>query len=657
MGTRVVLGLVIVVAVAGCGNASPPEALMTAGDLRAHPWPSDALLGADGRIAVTPPFPFDGDEVYLSRLAQSLSEVDGFSTVTSVFFSVSEPVVVESGATAQIVDLDGDDPPRSFPLFYRAATRQLVAMSPPGTVLREQHHYGCVVASGVHDGAGRALRPSPAMADALRPGAAAPPSYALLAQRLTSPAEAATAFTTRSVSDWVAKPLGDLQAMPPKAHLTRLFQPGPDLDALFGGPITTTRPGRPPSGGLLHGHVGLVVEGTFGSPNYLAATPATFGLFDAGPTIKSVEDIPFMLILPQAPAAGVAVPVAIYQHGLNGDRSTMLQVADDFAARGYAILGIDALWHGSRQPGAVDVVYNAGGAPGSDGIGDPKGIPVASFFDFSGDPATGVAPLDARIIRDNFRQATIDLIQTVRLAQIGDWSEVAGVSLDGSRLVYTAASFGSILGANVMAVDPTVPAAVLAVPGAGLFVDLVGNSATFGPLLQSMLMTSIDRGIDVGHPDVNPMRAQMSLALLQTVLDPGDGLALAGRASTDQNVLFLEAFNDEVVPNHATESLATAWGATQVMVAGSPPTRVVSLPEMPPPYASTPVRALVQLAPACHSMFTTQVEMRTFEDGGPPFVQRSAPLEVDNPVERAHALALDFMDSFRQGAATVRDSP
>src|SRR5262249_42796190 len=161
-------------------------------------------------------------------------------------------------------------------------------------VLRQRHHYACVVAGGVHDGAGHALRPSAEMAAALRAGTAAP-TYAQLAKQLPSLPEAATAFTTRSVTDWVATPLADLAAMPPRAQPTRTFQPGPDLDTLFGGPVTTTRPGRPPSGGVLHDHVGLVVEGTFASPNYLAAAPATFGLFDARPTIRSVEDLPFML--------------------------------------------------------------------------------------------------------------------------------------------------------------------------------------------------------------------------------------------------------------------------------------------------------------------------------------------------------------------------
>ena len=630
---------------------------MTAGDLRSQPWPSDVLLGADGRLAVTLPFPFEGDETYLSGLAQALSELDGFGTVTSVFFPVSAPVVVDPGAAAQILDLDGGDPPRSFPLFYRASAHQLVAMAPPGTVLRERHHYGCVVASGVHDASGAPLRPSAAMADALRAGGPVA-SYALLAQQLTSMPQAATAFTTRSTSDWVAKPLSDLAAMPPVAQPTRSFHPGAELDALFGGPVTTTRPGRPPSGGVIHDHVGLVVEGTFASPNYLAAAPATFGLFDAGPRVKSVENIPFMLILPMG--AATSVPVAIYQHGLDGDRSTMLQVADDYAARGYAILGIDALWHGSRQPGAVDLVNNLTGQPGPDGIGDPSGAPLANFFDFAGDPSQGIGPLDTRVVRDNFRQATVDLMQVVRLAEHGDWSQVegvSGVSLDGSQLVYTGASFGSILGANVMAVDPAVRAAVLAVPGAGLYIDLVGNSARFGPLMQSLLTGTLDQGIVVGQPALSPLRAQMSLALAQTLLEPGDGLALAGQATPDKSVLFLEAFNDEVVPNHATESLAAAWGLTQVMVSGSPPTRVVPLPQVPAPYQGAPLRALVQLAPACHSMFTTQTDVRAFQDGGPPFVKRTVPLVVDNPLERAHALALGFLDSFRQGAPAVVDGP
>src|SRR5206468_4488174 len=101
--------------------------------------------------------------------------------------------------------------------------------------------------------AGRPLRPSKAMADVLAGGASAPASYRLLATKLQSSGtvpEAATAFTTQTVSAWAAKALADVAAMPLLAVPTRTFAPGPDLDDLFGGPVPATRPGLPPAGGV-----------------------------------------------------------------------------------------------------------------------------------------------------------------------------------------------------------------------------------------------------------------------------------------------------------------------------------------------------------------------------------------------------------------------
>jgi hypothetical protein len=644
---------------AGCDGSPLPEAVMVAGDLRSTPWPSDVLLGSDGRLAVAPPFPFVGEEPPAALLAQALSELDGFGTVTAVFFPVNADLIVDAGAAAAVVDLEGSDPPRAFPLLYRAASRQLVAVAPPGTVLREHHRYGCLVSGGVHDSAGRALRPSKAMARLLAGDPTAPISYQLLAAKLAklvssgATPEAATAFTTQTVSAWAAKALADVEAMPPVATPTRTFQPGPELDDLFGGPVTTTRPGLPPSGGVLHAHVGLVVEGTFASPDYLSATPGQLGMFDDSMTVRSVDAVPFMLILPLGTPAPAGPPVAIFQHGIDGDRSTMLLVADDYTARGYAVLGIDAPFHGSRQPGAVDLVNNISGAKIPDGIGDPTGFPVATFFDFFGDASQGIAAVDPRVMRDNLRQATVDLMQTVRLATSGDWSMVPGIALGAAAPIYTGASFGGILGAGLMAVDPVVQAGVLASAGGGLFVDMFGNSATLSGLVISLIGGSYDQGVTVDLPDSDPVRAQMSLNLIQTVLEPGDGLALVGAAAPGKSLLFLEAFNDEVVPNHATESLAAAWGASQVTLPGSPATRVVPLPAVWPPFAGSPLRALIQLNPACHTTFTLQQDSRSYQDGAPPFVKLATPLLVDNPIETAHRLALDFMDSFRLGAPTV----
>ena len=50
--------------------------------------PSDVLLGSDGHLVVAPPFPFP-DDLPAALLAQALSALDGFGTVTAVFFPLS----------------------------------------------------------------------------------------------------------------------------------------------------------------------------------------------------------------------------------------------------------------------------------------------------------------------------------------------------------------------------------------------------------------------------------------------------------------------------------------------------------------------------------------------------------------------------------------
>src|SRR6185503_14422501 len=118
------------VAANGCAPAGPEALMKTAGaapyDVGSVPWPSDALLGDDGRLEVAPPFPFQsGDPDTLAQLGRSLSELDGFGVSTSIFFPLSAEVVVDAGATATVVDLIDPSVTFSFPLFYRADTEQL----------------------------------------------------------------------------------------------------------------------------------------------------------------------------------------------------------------------------------------------------------------------------------------------------------------------------------------------------------------------------------------------------------------------------------------------------------------------------------------------------------------------------------------------------
>jgi hypothetical protein len=532
-------------------------------------------------------------------------------------------------------------------------------------VLREQHRYGCFILGGVHDAGGRALSPSPAMRAAFdgRGPFGARPSYQKLAQLLKElriHPLAATAFTTQTISAWVPKVIADLQAMPPTAVLTRLFDTPEALDNLFGGPATTTRPGYPPAGGVLHDAIGRVLEGTFNSPHYLSPTPGTLGLFDAAMTIEATEQIPFILTLP-ARADYSNTPVLIFQHGINADRSQLLTVANDYARRGYATIGIDELWHGSRAPGAVDEVYNLSGLPGQDGIGD-RGNAIQYFFDFNGDSSVGILPVDPRYVRDNFKQAAVDLMQLVRFVHHGELSALragaAGLGFDAAKLAYTSESFGSILGAIVISVDPELRTAVLDVGGGGLLIDLVPNSATFAQLLQPFVSGAFDTYVDVNHPDLLPVHAQMSLNLLQQAIEPGDGLALSSLLDPGKSVLLLQPYGDEVVPNQAEEALARAFGATEVtLAAGSHPLSYVKLPTAAAPFAgASGLRAVVQLAEGSHTMFTAQQGRHVYAPPFPPFTKLPQPVPFDNPIERLHAIALDFVDSAAAGAPVVRDS-
>ncbi len=637
-------------------------------DLRTLPWPSDAILGSDGKLQVSTPFPFDSNvEDNLTSIAATLSTADGFSNTRSVFFPVTTDLVVDDGATATVVDLDTPSTTLTFPLFYRPDTSQLVAVAPLGTTLLEHHMYGCYVTGSVHDAKGHMLHPSSVMSDAIagRGKWGAQPSYKKLAAVLhdahVKPL-AATAFTTQTVSAWAQKAQSDLAAMPPVATVDLVFTTPTDLDNIFGGPATTTKPGRPPSGGVLHTNVAAVVVGHFDSPHYLSPTLTALGVFDDNMDVKATDHIPYILIVPVR-ATYAQTPLVIFQHGIDGDRSEALLVANDYAAYGYATLGIDELWHGSRLPGNVDMVFNLSGQPGQDGIGDPSDAAVQYFFDFAGDSTQNVLPVDPHYIRDNFRQAEIDLMQEVRLARNGDLSAVAtalpaltGLSFDGSKLVYTGESFGSIMGAAVLAVDPLLEAAVLDVGGGGILTDLAPNAPDFATLLQPFIAGAFDNEVDVDDPVTEPTRAQMSLNLVQQVIDPGDGLALAASADPSKSVLFLIDYLDQTVPNPSEEGLAAGFGATEVKLSAvSRPLDQVTLPQTFAPYLATPLRAIVQLDPASHGMFTLQSGQRSYMPPFPPFVKLATPIDFDNPIVQAHLLAVGFIDGFRNGAPIVED--
>ncbi|WP_141588962.1 hypothetical protein [Myxococcus sp. AB056] len=89
--------------------------------------------------------------------------------------------------------------------------------------------------------------------------------------------------------------------------------------------------------------VGRVFIGAYHSPFLLDDVQGT--LNRATPRI---DRVPFMLFTPSGAAPADGYPVVIYGHGLTGNRTNIMTVANNFNAAGYAVAAIDTVFHGER---------------------------------------------------------------------------------------------------------------------------------------------------------------------------------------------------------------------------------------------------------------------------------------------------------------------
>ncbi len=249
-------------------------------------------------------------------------------------------------------------------------------------------------------------------------------------------------------------------------------------------------------------------------------------------------------------------PVVIFQHGITGNRSQALAIADTLASIGFAVVSMDLPLHGITQtdptdpsqplaalyigntpfaaiPGAtertfdLDLQDNATGAPGPDGNIDSSG----TYF---------INLQSLLTARDNNRQAQVDLSTlALNIPSI----DVDGDSLpdfDGSNINFTGLSLGSIVGTAFLGVEPTVNNAVLSVPGGGI-ANLLAGSQTFGPVIRAGLQQA---GVEPDSPDFFQF-----LGAAQTVVDSADPINWAQVAVQNNSILLHQVAGDTVVPN------------------------------------------------------------------------------------------------------------
>jgi len=570
------------------------------------PFPSNLLLSGSGDLTLNVPV---ADPTDFSDPAVALSALDGFSTISPWTFSFSQDIdpstvtpntvrFFEVGFAQASIAVAGINRELVFGQDFVATvdpsgrTIAVVPLRP----LQESTGYMVVATNGILDTVGTAATPSQTYfitkrtsplvtvdgfsTDSLFDDATAQALEPL--RQLTNSQEFAAASAGVDPADIVLSFTGTTQSITPVLSVIRSQAQPTSITMAQACPAPgvclTTADVLPP--GASPGIADLYI-GTTAIPYYLGVPSADnptapltdfwtaepgayippFSQFGLDPTSTNVtvanpipvqtstEFIPVIMTVPNAnsgrtrPDAGW--PVVIFQHGITGNRTQMLAIADTFASQGFATIAIDQPLHGLTDPtnpffiantpfGEVarertfnlDLQSNETGAPGPDGAIDSSGawfINLASLL----------------TSRDNNRQAQADLSILALNIPFVDLDGDGLGDLDGSNINFTGLSLGSINGIPFLAVEPTVNNAVLSVPGGGI-AQMLNGSQTFGPVIRAGLGAA---GVQPGTAEFNQF-----LLIAQTVLDSADPINW-GSVSLSNSILLQQVAGDAVIPN------------------------------------------------------------------------------------------------------------
>ncbi len=246
-------------------------------------------------------------------------------------------------------------------------------------------------------------------------------------------------------------------------------------------------------------------------------------------------------------------PVVIFQHGIFGNRTQMLPIADAFADAGYAVVAIDLPLHGitdtdnpfyqkkHERTFNLDVMNNAGtGTPGPDGKIDKSG---AHFINL----------LHLQTSRDNVREGAADLISLTKTLPTLDYNGDGEPDFNGKSIHFVGLSLGTIVGIDYLAVDDTAVSATLSSPG-GHVAALLRNS----PKLSSV----INKGLETQGLQPGTQGYLDFFRNAQTVVGPADPANYAAQAAAKHPIHMTEIVgsagspSDQVIPNANTELLA-----------------------------------------------------------------------------------------------------
>ena len=360
-------------------------------------------------------------------------------------------------------------------------------------------------------------------------------------------------------------------------------------------PLFTDSPVNLPQLDVVAGAVGRMAYGRYTSPDYLVHPgeyiPAV-GTRTETPPVQGHATVYFTLYLPSGPKPSGGWPVVLIGGGVSGNQHVSTTIMGSMmASRGLATIGINHVGQGFGPLGRLVVTKtdstvldlpNPG--RGADQNGNNTHSPLEGAE--AAEPRTWTISL-----RDSHRQTVIDLMQLVRVIEIGvDVDGDSSADLDAARIYFQGASAGSMLGPSFVALEPSVAVAAFVAPP-GLITEHTRwqpmRRSAIGRALQARVPTLINApgimsidGVAVAAPrfDENkPLRdqpvvintvagataIQQALEFVEMVAEPGVGAISWAKylraeplsGSYPKAILYQMAKGDQQAPNPGTSAV------------------------------------------------------------------------------------------------------
>lgn len=557
---------------AACNDEAPTTAqfvvpragaLAADADFFSMPFPSDFWRRDRGLDLSLYPRPSALVEDYLDAMEPRL---DGFGRNAAIFVRFDHEIDVatlpqtpdearDDDASVYLVDVDPDSPDRGtkWPLRFRfepedgetIGTNWLGSVPYPGFPLEEARVYALVVTSRVHGADGTPVLAGDDWKAIVGDAALTDPDL-LRAQAISQPlldylddaggderedVVTAAVFTTQRSTDIMAKLRERVwqQASPVVSGivLKNASEQYRIYDATYDGP------------NFQSGDVPYVANG------------GEIELDDTDdlPVIQRIEPMRMSFSIPTGEMPANGWPIALYAHGTGGSYHSFNNdgTARRLAAQGIAVMSIDQVLHGPRNPGAS---------------------PEISFFNFQN-------PLAAR---DNTIQGAADNFTLTRVALDFSYDEPADaktgdpgrhIQFDPDKMYFFGHSQGGLTGPPFVAFEPRMKGAVLSGAGGLLYLSMLHKTE---PVDITQVVSALIR--DEPLDEFSP-----TLALLQTWIERADpanfGPMLAREPTIDPDgdgttlmpprpIFQTEGLVDSYAPPIAIEALAVSIGGNMV---------------------------------------------------------------------------------------------